>query len=109
MAALAYSVEFHNTAGVPLSRAGPDKVNQPQTADPAGGLLQVVGAFRNSSGGNPTIDGFRNLRPSGQARPRTGERHIHTHILRARLVETGQVSAAAIAIPILLVAPAIWN
>jgi hypothetical protein len=29
--------------------------------------------------------------------------------LRARLVETGQVWAAAIAIPILLVAPAIWN
>jgi len=38
-----------------------------------------------------------------------GERHIHTHILRARLVEAGQVWAAATAIPILLVAPAIWN
>jgi hypothetical protein len=46
---------------------------------------------------------------AGKVAPEPGERHIHTHILRARLVETGQVWAAAIAIPVLLVAPAIWN
>ena len=38
-----------------------------------------------------------------------GERHIHTQILRARRAESGLVWLAAIAIPILLVAPAIWN
>src|SRR5438046_800312 len=109
MAALAYSVEFYNTAGVPLSRAGPAKVNPPQKADPAGGLLQVVGYFRNSSRANPTIGGFRNRPRSRQAGHRTGECHIQTHILRARMAESGLVGAAAIAIPILLVAPAIWN
>ena len=41
--------------------------------------------------------------------PKTGERHIHTHILRARLAEAGLGWAAAVAIPVLLVAPAIWN
>ena len=40
---------------------------------------------------------------------KTGERHIHTHILRARLAESSLVWATAIAIPVLLVAPAIWN
>jgi hypothetical protein len=41
--------------------------------------------------------------------PETGGRHINTQILRARMAESGLVWAAAIAIPILLVAPAIWN
>lgn len=38
-----------------------------------------------------------------------GGSHITTQILRARLAESGLIWAAAIAIPVLLVAPAIWN
>jgi hypothetical protein len=38
-----------------------------------------------------------------------GKHHIDTQIQRARLAESGLIWAAAIAIPILLVAPAIWN
>jgi hypothetical protein len=41
--------------------------------------------------------------------PKSGGRHITTQILRARMAESGLVWAAAIAIPVLLVAPAIWN
>jgi hypothetical protein len=38
-----------------------------------------------------------------------GNRHITTEILRARTAESGLIWAAAIAIPMLLLAPAIWN
>ena len=40
---------------------------------------------------------------------KTRDATIHTHISRARRAESGLVWAAAIGIPILLVAPAIWN
>jgi hypothetical protein len=52
---------------------------------------------------------FRTRPVPGKLPPKTGERHIHTHILRARLAEAGLVWTAAVAIPVLLVAPAIWN
>jgi hypothetical protein len=68
----------------------------------------VVGAFRNSSGETRLLGDFGTGALPGKL-AKTGEGHINTHILRARLVESGQVWAAAIAIPILLVAPAIWN
>jgi hypothetical protein len=45
----------------------------------------------------------------GKLPPKRGNATIHTHILRARLTEAGLVWAAAVAIPVLLVAPAIWN
>src|SRR5215468_880827 len=38
-----------------------------------------------------------------------GEHNINTQIQRARMTESGLIWAAAIAIPVLLVAPAIWN
>jgi hypothetical protein len=39
----------------------------------------------------------------------TGERHITTQVLRARRAEAALIWAAAIAIPVALLAPAIWN
>ena len=38
-----------------------------------------------------------------------GGRSIHTHILRAQMAYAGWVWAAAIAIPLMLIAPALWN
>jgi len=69
----------------------------------------VVGYFTNSSGVTPTIGGFRNPARSGQCGQKLGDRHITTQILRARMAESGLIWAAAIAIPVLLIAPAIWN
>src|SRR5215472_4318902 len=45
----------------------------------------------------------------GKVPSKRGKATINTQILRARMAESGLVWAAAIAIPILLVAPAIWN
>ena len=41
--------------------------------------------------------------------PKPGGAHITTHILRGRMTGVALVWAAAIAIPLLLLAPAIWN
>jgi hypothetical protein len=46
---------------------------------------------------------------AGKVMQMPGGNHINTQIQRALMAESGLVWAAAIAIPILLVAPAIWN
>ena len=38
-----------------------------------------------------------------------GGRHINTQILRARVAESRSVWIAAVAIPLMLLAPALWN
>ena len=49
------------------------------------------------------------LGPLAGKLPKNGGRHIHTQLLRARGTDAAQVWTAAIAIPVLLLAPAIWN
>lgn len=44
-----------------------------------------------------------------QVNPKPGGRHIHTQLLRARGTDAALVWSAALAIPLLLLAPAIWN
>jgi hypothetical protein len=40
---------------------------------------------------------------------KTGGSHINTQILRARIADSRSVWIAAIAIPLMLLAPALWN
>src|SRR5215470_6479183 len=83
MAVLACSVEFYNTAGVPLSRAGPDKVNPPQRTDPAGGSLQVVGPFRNSSGETRLLGDFGTCALPGKLAQNGGRSHPYAYFARS--------------------------
>jgi hypothetical protein len=69
----------------------------------------VVGYFENSSRVKPTIGGFGTEPVPGKVPAAMGEHHIDTQIQRARMAESGLIWAAAVAIPILLAAPAIWN
>jgi hypothetical protein len=69
----------------------------------------VVGIFRKSS--RETSDYWR---ISGCAAfpacwPKSGGYHINTQILRARIAYTPAVWIAAVAIPLMLLAPALWN
>ncbi len=57
----------------------------------------------------PTIGEFQPGRYSGQADFRTGGNTINTQVLRARLTDQAVVRCAAVALPLLLLAPALWN
>src|SRR4029077_20133833 len=61
--------------------------------------------------GHPTIGGFPQPSRSGQGGQNSGERSITTRTLRARAAGSAWVWvwATAVIIPLMLLAPALWN
>jgi hypothetical protein len=69
----------------------------------------VVGGQRNSSCSHPTIGGFPQASESRHGRGNWGRKDITSQTLRARAADSLTVWATAVAIPLMLLAPAIWN
>ena len=59
--------------------------------------------------GHPTIGGFPQPSRSRQGGQNSGERSITTRTLRARAAGSAWVRATAVIIPLMLLAPALWN
>src|SRR5258706_6318982 len=58
---------------------------------------------------SPTICGFPRRDQSGHGGRKSGECSITTQILRARVTDSAWVWIAAVTIPLMLIAPALWN
>ena len=71
--------------------------------------FEVVGDFGKSSGRHPTIGGFPHPVQSGQGGRNRGRESITTQTLRARAAGSLWVWVTAVAIPLTLLAPALWN
>src|SRR5882757_7823321 len=63
----------------------------------------------NQAGWPPTICGFPRRDQSGHGGRKTGGCSITTQILRARVTDQPWVWIAAVIIPVMLIAPALWN
>src|SRR3981189_3019759 len=63
----------------------------------------------NQAGWPPTICGFPRRDQSGHGGRKTGGCRITTQILRARVTDQASVWIAAVTIPLMLIAPALWN
>src|ERR1700753_1127478 len=71
--------------------------------------FKVVGGFRNSSRSPSDYWPIFARRTPRAWWPQTGRTSINTQALTARRTDSIWIRACAIAIPVLLLAPAIWN
>src|SRR6185437_8869771 len=59
--------------------------------------------------GHPTICRFPQYAQSGHGGVKMGQSSIDTPVLRARLADSAWIRISAVAIPLMLLAPALWN
>jgi hypothetical protein len=72
-------------------------------------IISTWSTNRGNQEANPTIGGFSHHAQSGHGGQNWGRRGITAQTLRARAADSAGVWAVAVAIPLMLLAPALWN
>src|SRR6478672_10392605 len=99
----------YSTPGGRLSRGRPWQNTPPNAPGSVSGLFKVVGDLRKSSRAASDYWRISVSRPTRACWPKMGGNRITTQILGARIADSRSAWIAAVAIPLMLLAPALWN
>src|SRR6476620_8072400 len=99
----------YSTPGGRLSRGRPWQSTPPNAPGSVSGLFKVVGDSRKSSRVGSDYWRISVYRPTRACWPKMGGNRITTQILGARIADSRSAWIAAVAIPLMLLAPALWN